>query len=466
MTAARCTAILFTALLAAFTVPEIDANQAVAHTFGGDPTISATVDDDGGWTGEFRFVFDTTEQAGGGNLILWDDMLDVNYDGGADNDFAGTGSGIVLVQSPEGAGDVDEVTGRQADPLRATRFSAGSFEVEQYTAIIDDGQFVLYEWVINNTGSNPLPAKLLFTMDWDLDGGENDARSGWDSQHLLAWQQDMPENGDPDYTTGGVALIHGTLDNFSLSPCCDLSETDATQNDYFQGVGTGDQDSGQTGDKEVGVSVNLGTIAPDDWSCVAMVQAVAQGKSAEHALSNLQTEVDRASRMWQSAPTWDECKPGSVNQPHASTPINPSFGDAWYFPPTAGQGFFVVVYEKISQIFLSWFTFDTERDATEPAANLREPYHRWMTAQGEYSGNTATLKIYRTEGMVFDSATPPFQLFEDGTLTLHFDDCYSGTADYDILSIDRQGSIPIERVANDNVEWCMYQLHLQQGSLQ
>jgi hypothetical protein len=57
-------------------------------------------------------------------------------------------------------------------------------------------------------------------------------------------------------------------------------------------------------------------------------------------------------------------------------------------------------------------------------------------------------------------------LFEDGTLTLHFDDCYSGTADYDILSIDRQGSIPIERVRNDNVEWCMYQLHLQQGSLQ
>lgn len=68
--------------------------------------------------------------------------------------------------------------------------------------------------------------------------------------------------------------------------------------------------------------------------------------------------------------------------------------------------------------------------------------------------------------MVFDSDTPPFEVHQDGTLTLEFHDCYTGTVTYDIPSIDRQGTIPIERVANDNVELCKYFVHLQQGALE
>jgi phospholipase C len=52
-------------------------------------------------------------------------------------------------------------------------------------------------------------------------------------------------------------------------------------------------------------------------------------------------------------------------------------------------------------MFLSWFTFDTERAANEPQANLHEPYHRWMTAQGGYTGNTDQQYLQKTGNRCF-----------------------------------------------------------------
>jgi hypothetical protein len=37
---------------------------------------------------------------------------------------------------------------------------------------------------------------------------------------------------------------------------------------------------------------------------------------------------------------------------------------------------------------------------------------------------------------------------------LTFKNCNSGTAEYDITSIDAQGTIPLIRVANDNIALC------------
>jgi hypothetical protein len=42
----------------------------------------------------------------------------------------------------------------------------------------------------------------------------------------------------------------------------------------------------------------------------------------------------------------------------------------------------------------------------------------------------------------------------DGTLTLTFDSCNSGSVENDITSIDKQGIIPIGRVADDNIVIC------------
>ena len=42
----------------------------------------------------------------------------------------------------------------------------------------------------------------------------------------------------------------------------------------------------------------------------------------------------------------------------------------------------------------------------------------------------------------------------DGTLILKFDNCSSGSIEYDITSIDARGTVPIQRVAGDNIALC------------
>jgi len=137
-----------------------------------------------------------------------------------------------------------------------------------------------------------------------------------------------------------------------------------------------------------------------------------------------------------------------------SVPINQGMSDSWYSPATNGQGFFIIVWPQIGQIFLSWFTYDTERPPANVTAQLGEPGHRWLTAQGDYSGNKAVLDVYVSEGGVFDSGSPAPVATADGTMILEFSDCNSGTITYDIPSVQRHGEVSIQRVAPDNVVLC------------
>ena len=56
--------------------------------------------------------------------------------------------------------------------------------------------------------------------------------------------------------------------------------------------------------------------------------------------------------------------------------------------------------------------------------------------------------------MIFDSAEPPPNTEQDGTMTIEFEDCVSGEVTYDLGSTDRQGSFPISRLAVENVDVC------------
>ena len=56
--------------------------------------------------------------------------------------------------------------------------------------------------------------------------------------------------------------------------------------------------------------------------------------------------------------------------------INQGMIDAWYDPDTNGQGFFITVFPVIKQVFLAWFTYDTERPPEDVTAILGEPGHR------------------------------------------------------------------------------------------
>jgi len=134
--------------------------------------------------------------------------------------------------------------------------------------------------------------------------------------------------------------------------------------------------------------------------------------------------------------------------------INPGLNDAWFNPATSGQGFFIIVFPLARTIFLSWFTYDVTRPDSSVVTQLGEPGHRWLTAQGEYSGHQAVLDVYVSSGGVFDSAAPEVSTVRDGEIVLEFSGCNSGTVSYDIPSIGKQGTVPIERIVLDNVVLC------------
>ena len=137
--------------------------------------------------------------------------------------------------------------------------------------------------------------------------------------------------------------------------------------------------------------------------------------------------------------------------------INAGLNDAWYNPETSGQGFFITVFPDLGSVSLAWFTYDTELPPADAHANLGDPGHRWLTAVGPIMSNQVLMNIEMTSGGLFDTPTtiqrtdPPGS---DGTIVLTFTSCNSGTFEYDIPSINRQGTVPIQRVADDNIALC------------
>jgi hypothetical protein len=136
--------------------------------------------------------------------------------------------------------------------------------------------------------------------------------------------------------------------------------------------------------------------------------------------------------------------------------INPGLNDAWYYPTTDGQGFFINVFPDLGKVALSWFTYDTEQPSEGVTANLGDPGHRWLNALGRYYDNQAVMNIKIASGGLFDTPAAEAEVIRvlDGTIILTFDSCNSGTVEYDIPSIDRTGVIPIQRVVDDNIALC------------
>ena len=136
--------------------------------------------------------------------------------------------------------------------------------------------------------------------------------------------------------------------------------------------------------------------------------------------------------------------------------INAAISDAWFFPDTAGQGFFIIVWEDSKLVFLAWFTYDTERPPEGVTAIFGEPGHRWVTALGPFEGDTALLDIFLSSGMILDSAEPPVttEQLEGATIEIVWSSCTEGILKYDIPSLELSGEIPIQRIVDDKVAAC------------
>lgn len=139
------------------------------------------------------------------------------------------------------------------------------------------------------------------------------------------------------------------------------------------------------------------------------------------------------------------------------TEMNAGLNDAWFNPETSGQGFYMTVFPELGFVSLAWFTYDTELPPDDATANLGDPGHRWFTALGTIDGNQSTMSIDITSGGIFDNATPVQHTDpagSDGIINLTFDTCAAGTVTYDIPAIAQQGTVPIQRVADDNIALC------------
>jgi hypothetical protein len=137
--------------------------------------------------------------------------------------------------------------------------------------------------------------------------------------------------------------------------------------------------------------------------------------------------------------------------------INAAMSDAWYFPDTDGQGFLIIVWETEKLIFLSWFTYDTERPPDDVNAILGEPGHRWLTALGSYEGDTALLDVFLSKGMIFDSAEPPVETeqYEGASIEIIWTGCNEAVLKYDIPTLELSGEVPIQRIVLDHVAACL-----------
>jgi len=134
--------------------------------------------------------------------------------------------------------------------------------------------------------------------------------------------------------------------------------------------------------------------------------------------------------------------------------ISEGLNDAWYNPDTSGQGFFINVFPGRKELFLAWFTYDTERPDGGAMADIGEPGHRWFTAFGGYDNNEASLALEVTTGGVFNDAPPSPQSTIGGSIDVEFIDCENAIVDFNITSANLVGEIPIRRITNDNLALC------------
>jgi uncharacterized repeat protein (TIGR01451 family) len=206
----------------------------------------------------------------------------------------------------------------------------------------------------------------------------------------------------------------------------------------FQDCGNGTIDFNLSA-ADVSGSISIKRIANDN---IPLCEEIVAQVNAEHTES-----LPESTQLPQSASSGEK----QLSNPPLS--INPGLSGAWFNPQTPGQGMFLDVYPDINLMFFSWFTYDISMPAEGATARLGYAGHRWLTAQGGFSGDTADLTVYLTTGGLFNSSMPVSNT-EEGTVTIQFNDCVSGTLNYDFLGAGVSGSIPIARIANDNAALC------------
>lgn len=131
--------------------------------------------------------------------------------------------------------------------------------------------------------------------------------------------------------------------------------------------------------------------------------------------------------------------------------ITEGVNGAWANLANLGQGHMVEVFPDIPFFFSAWFTWDTTQPGEGETADVGDPNHRWLTAEGGYENDTATLDIYLTSGGLFNDPNPVNQVVV-GSMTIQFQSCTEALVNFELDNGPE--SFTINKIANDNTATC------------
>lgn len=132
--------------------------------------------------------------------------------------------------------------------------------------------------------------------------------------------------------------------------------------------------------------------------------------------------------------------------------INLGMAGSWFNPETNGQGWVFDVVDNDTTQFMgaAWFTFDINAPAATREDGFGSTQQRWFSANGNFTGNVATLDIFSPSGGVFNDTNFMVERGDAiGTMTVTFFDCQSGEISFDFDSPDvLDDTVPIQRIAS------------------
>ena len=111
--------------------------------------------------------------------------------------------------------------------------------------------------------------------------------------------------------------------------------------------------------------------------------------------------------------------------------------------------FDVIERETGLELFVAWFTYDVNPPVADEVDGFGSRQHRWFTAFGSVSDDTAVLDILLNSGGVFND--PRETMSESvGSMMVQFSDCINAQLSIDFdASDDNDGIVDIIRLSPD-----------------
>jgi hypothetical protein len=109
----------------------------------------------------------------------------------------------------------------------------------------------------------------------------------------------------------------------------------------------------------------------------------------------------------------------------------------------------VIEKETALELFVAWFTYDGAPPPMDETGGFGSRQHRWFTASGSVSGDTAVLDIYLNSGGMFND---PAETMSEvvGSMTIQFFNCTNAQLSFDFdASDDKDGNVDIIRLSPD-----------------